>query len=92
MKQLLDITIIGGGPAGLYAAFYAGLRGLKVRIIDQNNTLGGKLNLFPEKIVWDAGGIPPQPAAEIMQNLIKQGTTFNPEVILNTVVTDIKRK
>lgn len=92
MKQLLDITIIGGGPAGLYAAFYAGLRGLKVRIIDQNNTLGGKLNLFPEKIVWDAGGIPPQPAAEIMQNLIKQGTTFNPEIILNTVVTDIKKE
>ncbi|WP_414045146.1 NAD(P)/FAD-dependent oxidoreductase [Macrococcus equi] len=92
MSNLLDITIIGGGPAGLYAAFYAGLRGLKVRIIDQNNTLGGKLNLFPEKIVWDAGGIPPQPASEIMKNLIQQGTTFNPEVILNTVVTDIKKE
>ncbi|WP_414054437.1 NAD(P)/FAD-dependent oxidoreductase [Macrococcus equi] len=92
MSNLLDITIIGGGPAGLYAAFYAGLRGLKVRIIDQNDTLGGKLNLFPEKIVWDAGGIPPQPASEIMKNLIQQGTTFNPEVILNTVVTDIKKE
>lgn len=92
MEQLLDITIIGGGPAGLYAAFYAGLRGLKVRIIDQNDTLGGKLNLFPEKIIWDAGGIPPQPAAEIMQNLIKQGTTFQPDVILNTTVTDIKKE
>ncbi|WP_414050764.1 NAD(P)/FAD-dependent oxidoreductase [Macrococcus animalis] len=92
MNNILDITIIGGGPAGLYAAFYAGLRGLKVRIIDQNDTLGGKLNLFPEKIVWDAGGIPPQPAAEIMKNLIQQGTTFNPDVLLNTVVTDIKKE
>lgn len=29
-----DVIIIGGGPAGLYASFYSGLRGMRVRIID----------------------------------------------------------
>lgn len=88
---MLDITIIGGGPSGLYAAFYAGLRGMKVRIIEQHDTLGGKLNLFPEKIVWDIGGITPKPAALIMQGLIQQGTTFNPELHLNEKVINIKK-
>ena len=29
-----DITIIGGGPVGLFTAFYAGLRGMTVKIIE----------------------------------------------------------
>ena len=29
MSQIYDITIIGGGPVGLYAAFYAGMRQAK---------------------------------------------------------------
>ncbi|UBH14209.1 NAD(P)/FAD-dependent oxidoreductase [Macrococcus armenti] len=86
-----DVTIIGGGPAGLYASFYAGLRGLSVRIIEYNQQLGGKLNLYPEKIVWDIGAMPAKPAAYIMEDLIKQGMTFYPEVKLNEKVLNIKK-
>ena len=45
-----DVTIIGGGPAGLYASFYAGLRGMSVRLIDVQDKLGGKMQLYPEKL------------------------------------------
>ena len=38
-----DITIIGGGPTGLFAAFYAGMRGISCRIIDSLPELGGQL-------------------------------------------------
>lgn len=31
MKNIYDVTIIGGGPSGLYSAFYAGLRDLKLK-------------------------------------------------------------
>lgn len=86
-----DVTIIGGGPAGLYASFYAGLRGLKVRIIEYNDKLGGKLNLYPEKIVWDIGATTPKPAALIMKDLVTQGQTFHPEVHLNEKVINIKK-
>ena len=47
--ELRDITIIGGGPTGLFAAFYAGLRGVSARIIDSLPELGGQLTaLYPE--------------------------------------------
>ena len=37
------IGVIGGGPAGIIAAGYAGARGKKVVLIEQNNKLGKKL-------------------------------------------------
>ncbi len=44
-----DVTIIGGGPAGLYASFYAGVRGMQARLIDAQPSLGGKMRIYPEK-------------------------------------------
>lgn len=31
---MYDVIIIGTGPAGLYASFYSGLRGMKTKLID----------------------------------------------------------
>lgn len=43
MKQpILDLAIIGGGPAALSAAIYAGRAGLKVKVFERKN-LGGTL-------------------------------------------------
>jgi thioredoxin reductase len=58
-SDLYDITIIGGGPVGLFGAFYAGLRGMRVKIIDSLPELGGQLTaLYPEKYVYDMPGFP----------------------------------
>ncbi len=38
-----DIAIVGGGPAGLSAAIYAGRTGAKVILMDENPYLGGQL-------------------------------------------------
>ncbi|QLK86729.1 NAD(P)/FAD-dependent oxidoreductase [Staphylococcus sp. 17KM0847] len=86
-----DVTIIGGGPAGLFASFYAGLRGMSVRLIDVQPVLGGKMQLYPEKVVWDIGGLAPKTSYEIIQDLVEQGTHFNPHICLNTKVVDIKK-
>ena len=52
-RDLKDITIVGGGPTGLFGAFYAGLRGLSTRIIDSLPELGGQLvALYPEKYIY----------------------------------------
>ena len=49
-EKIYDITIIGGGPVGLWAAFYAGLRGMTVNIIESLSELGGQpAILYPEK-------------------------------------------
>ncbi|OJF93909.1 NAD(P)/FAD-dependent oxidoreductase [Alkalibacterium sp. 20] len=78
--EVYDVTIIGGGPAGLYSAFYSGLRAMKVQLIEAQPYLGGKLNLYSEKIVWDVGGIPPMPAGQVIQHLIDQAKTFQPTI------------
>jgi thioredoxin reductase len=53
-NEIRDITIVGGGPTGLFAAFYAGMRGSSCRIIDSLPELGGQLTaLYPEKYIFD---------------------------------------
>ncbi|MDG0844021.1 NAD(P)/FAD-dependent oxidoreductase [Staphylococcus equorum] len=86
-----DVIIIGGGPAGLYASFYAGLRGMSVRIIDIQDKLGGKMHIYPEKIIWDIGGLAPKPCSEVIKDTVEQGLHFNPEVNLEECVIDIRK-
>ncbi|MEO2069442.1 MAG: FAD-dependent oxidoreductase [Desulfurobacteriaceae bacterium] len=42
------VAIIGGGPAGLSAAYYLASCGVKVDIFEKEKTLGGLLNLIPD--------------------------------------------
>ncbi|KPB04058.1 NAD(P)/FAD-dependent oxidoreductase [Bacillus sp. CHD6a] len=90
--DVLDVTIIGGGPAGLYSAFYSGLREMKTKLIEYQPQLGGKIHVYPEKMIWDVGGLTPVPGATLMEQLVEQGLTFNPEVVLNRKVVSISRK
>lgn len=87
-----DVIIVGGGPAGLYSAFYCGLRDMSVKIIEGQHFLGGKLNVYKDKNVWDVGGVAPQPAKEIIKTLIEQANTFNPTYVLGKSVVDILKE
>lgn len=85
-----DLTIIGGGPTGLFAAFYAGLRGVSCRIIDSLPELGGQLTaLYPEKYVYDVGGFPRILARDLAANLAEQGTQFGADVRLEEQVQEL---
>jgi thioredoxin reductase (NADPH) len=84
------VTIIGGGPTGLFAAFYAGLRGVSCRIVDALPQLGGQLMaLYPEKYIFDVGGLPKILAKDLAKNMIEQGTQFGPEVVLEAEVQSL---
>jgi thioredoxin reductase (NADPH) len=88
-----DITIIGGGPTGLFAAFYAGLRGASCRIIDSLPELGGQLSaLYPEKYVYDVGGFPRILARDLSRNLVEQGLQFGADVRLEEQVQELLRR
>jgi thioredoxin reductase (NADPH) len=92
-RDIKDITVIGGGPTGLYAAFYAGMRERSVRIIDSLPELGGQLMaLYPEKYIYDVGGFPKVPARDLGEALIMQGLQFDPQVILNEEVSEFHRE
>jgi thioredoxin reductase (NADPH) len=88
--EIKDVTVIGGGPTGLFAAFYAGLRGVSCRIVDALPQLGGQLMaLYPEKYIYDVGGLPKILAKDLAKNMIEQGTQFGPEVQLEAEVQQL---
>ena len=87
-----DITIIGGGPTGLFAAFYAGMRGVSTRIIDSLPELGGQLTaLYPEKYIYDVGGYPRILARDLAKSLIEQGLQFGADVRLEEQVQGLQK-
>lgn len=88
--EVYDITIIGGGPTGLFAAFYSGMRQLKVKIIDSLPHLGGQLSaLYPEKYIYDVAGFPKIRAQVLVDQLKSQAMQFNPTVVLGQAVEDV---
>jgi thioredoxin reductase (NADPH) len=87
-----DITIIGGGPTGLFGAFYAGMRGASCRIIDALPELGGQLMaLYPEKYIFDVAGFPKVLARDLVRSMIEQGLQFGASVHLDQTVTGLRR-
>jgi thioredoxin reductase len=91
-EKVYDITIIGGGPAGLFTAFYGGMRQCSVKIIESMPQLGGQLAaLYPEKYIYDVAGFPKIKAQELVDNLKKQAFHFDPTVCLEEKVLDVKK-
>ncbi|HZD05931.1 MAG TPA: NAD(P)/FAD-dependent oxidoreductase, partial [Longimicrobiales bacterium] len=92
MDDIKDITIVGGGPTGLFAAFYAGMRGMTCRILDSLPELGGQLTaLYPEKYIYDVGGFPKILAKDLSRNLVQQAMQFEPEVVLDEEIVRLER-
>ncbi len=89
--EIRDITVIGGGPTGLFAAFYAGMRNMSCRIIDSLPELGGQLTaLYPEKYIFDVGGFPKVLAKDLAVSLIDQAMQFKPDIVLDEQVEDVQ--
>ena len=89
--DIRDITIIGGGPTGLFASFYSGMRGVTARIVDALPELGGQLlALYPEKYIFDVAGIPQILAKDLVRDLVQQASRFSPSIHLNQRVVSLE--
>lgn len=92
-QKVYDITIIGGGPVGLFTAFYGGMRQASVKIIESLPQLGGQLSaLYPEKYIYDVAGFPKVRAQELVNNLKEQMSKFEPTVILEEAVEELEKQ
>ncbi|QHZ46005.1 NAD(P)/FAD-dependent oxidoreductase [Bacillus sp. NSP9.1] len=92
-KMIYDITIIGGGPVGLFASFYGGMRNSSVKIIESLPQLGGQLStLYPEKYIYDVAGFPKIRAKDLIKSLKEQMGQFNPKICLQQTVKDLDIK
>ncbi|KAB2495113.1 NAD(P)/FAD-dependent oxidoreductase [Priestia endophytica] len=91
--KVFDLTIIGGGPVGLFTAFYAGMRQASVKIIESLPQLGGQLSaLYPEKYIYDIAGFPKIRAQELIHNLKEQMSEFNPTICLDQAVNKLEKE
>jgi thioredoxin reductase (NADPH) len=89
---ITDITIIGGGPTGLFASFYAGMRGATAQIVDALPELGGQLTaLYPEKYIFDVGGFAKILAKDLVKALREQTEQFHFKSHLNQNVIALER-
>ena len=90
---MIDVIVIGGGPAGMQAALSASKTGAKVVLIERNSCLGGILNqcihngfglhYFGEELT----------GPEYASRFVKQvELDKNIKVLLNTFVSNIKGK
>ena len=91
--DLVDITIIGGGPTGLFARFYAGMRGATAQIIDALPQLGGQLTaLYPEKYIFDVAGFPKILAKDLVRALVEQSAQFGGKEFLHQEVRGLDER
>ncbi|MES2462646.1 MAG: NAD(P)/FAD-dependent oxidoreductase [Armatimonadota bacterium] len=91
-NDIYDLTIIGGGPTGLYGAFYAGLREMKIKIVDSLGQLGGQLSaLYPEKYIYDVGGFPRILAKDLVTQFADQALQYGPTVCLEEKVLRLEK-
>jgi thioredoxin reductase (NADPH) len=76
----VDVAIVGAGPTGLFAAYYAGFRGLSTTVIDALPEPGGQVTaMYPEKLIYDVAGFPVIRGRDLVANLVEQAATFSPE-------------
>ena len=89
---VVDITILGAGPAGLAAAYYAGHRDASVRIIESLEQLGGQVAaVYPEKNIYDVAGHPKILGTKLVELCADQGLQYDPEIHLGEEVQTLER-
>jgi thioredoxin reductase len=79
----VDLLIVGAGPVGLYAAYYAGFRGLSVAVVDSLPELGGQITaMYPEKDILDVAGFPVVKGKDLVAGLVEQAASAAPTYLL----------
>lgn len=91
--EIKDITIIGGGPTGVFGLFYAGMRRATAQIVDALPELGGQLTaLYPEKYIFDVAGFPKVLAKDLVKNLAEQARQFDQPIHLAQRVIGLEQE
>lgn len=86
-----DLIIIGAGPTGLFATYYAGFRGLRVAVVDSLPELGGQITaMYPEKQILDVAGFPSIKGRDLVEGLVAQAGTAHPEYHLDRTATTLR--
>jgi len=79
----VDLLIVGAGPTGLFAAYYAGFREMSIAIVDALPEAGGQVTaMYPEKKIFDVAGFPSIVGRDLVAQLVEQADQFKPTYLL----------
>ncbi len=85
-----DLVIIGAGPSGLFATYYAGFRGIRVAVVDSLPELGGQITaMYPEKQILDVAGFPTVKGRDLVEALVEQANAAEPAYLLDRTAVDL---
>ena len=88
----VDLLVIGAGPVGLYAAYYAGFRELSTAVMDSLPEVGGQVAaLYPEKLIRDVAGFSAVRGRDLVDALRAQADQFSPSYLLGEVAQQLVR-
>lgn len=88
----VDLLLVGAGPVGLYGAYYAGVRGLRVAVVDSLSQLGGQVSaMYPEKPIYDVAGFPAISGRELIAGLAEQAGAYEPTYLLGQEAQKLDR-
>jgi thioredoxin reductase (NADPH) len=86
-----DLLVVGAGPTGLFATYYAGFRGLRVAVVDSLPELGGQITaMYPEKQILDVAGFPTIKGRDLVEGLVAQAGTAHPEYFLDRTASSLR--
>jgi thioredoxin reductase (NADPH) len=87
-----DLLVVGAGPVGLYATYYAGFRGLSTVVVDSLPEVGGQISaMYPEKPIYDIAGFPEITGRDLVAGLAEQAARFSPRFVLGDSATTLVR-
>ncbi|WP_395695396.1 NAD(P)/FAD-dependent oxidoreductase [Nocardioides sp.] len=85
-----DLLVIGAGPTGLFAVYYAGFRGMSVALVDSLPELGGQITaMYPEKMILDVAGFPGVKGRDLVEGLVTQAATAHPAYFLERTASTL---
>ncbi|WP_019853144.1 NAD(P)/FAD-dependent oxidoreductase [Actinopolyspora mortivallis] len=89
----VDVLIVGAGPTGLYAAYYAGFRGLSSALVDSLPEPGGQVTaMYPEKRIFDVAGFPEVRGRDLIAGLVEQAAYYEPRYLLGRYATGLTER
>jgi thioredoxin reductase (NADPH) len=87
----VDALIVGAGPVGLYAAYYAGFRGQSIAVMDSLPEIGGQVSaMYPEKLLYDVAGFPAVRGRDLISALAEQAGRFEPRYFLGEAACSLR--